>query len=244
MPEAQTKTHAPRVNGALYAVLACTALMALAALLVRGAGLPVPAATEPRLAGLSLPGWQLTPRPGAPALEGPHSSHSAVRHWQVTTASVPDGLPDWELALTMVHVRHHHGLALAQLTRELPGLGLENPRLQELGQAMGKGLGDRSTVALGTLDGVPALQTCVVAPKSGADQPAAVAHVSSDTLVAAVDALRERSLRRQLRQWLGLEANVRWECMLVTIRALQATDEQLTDRWQQVSSALIAHEMH
>jgi aminoglycoside phosphotransferase (APT) family kinase protein len=59
-----------------------------------------------------------------------------------------------------------------------------------------------------------------------------------------VDALRERNLRRQLRQWLGLEANVRWECMLVTIRALQATDEQLTDRWQQVSSALIAHEMH
>lgn len=244
MPDTEATAHSPRANRPLHAVLAFAAMMALAALLVRGAGLPVPAATEPSLASLSLPGWQLTPRPGAPALEGPHSSHSAVRHWQVKSASLADGLPDWELTLTMVHVRHHHGLALAQLTRELPGLGLENPRLQELGQAMGKGPADRSTVAQGTLDGVPALQTCVVAPKSGADQPAtaAVAHVSSDTLVAAVDALRERSLHRQLRQWLGLEANVRWECMLVTIRALQATDEQLTDRWQRVAVALMAHE--
>ncbi len=99
-------------------------------------------------------------------------------------------------------------------------------------------------MALGTLDGVPALQTCVVVPKSGADQPAAavVAHVSSDTLVAAVDALRERNLRRQLRQWLGLEANVRWECLLVTIRAAQASEGQLTRWWQQVAAALMAHE--
>ena len=144
MPDTEVMAHSPRANRPLHGVLAFAALLALAALLVRAGGLPVPAATEPGPADLLLPGWQLTPRPGAPALEGPHSSHSAVRHWQVTTASVPDGLPDWELTLTMVQVRHHHGLALAQLTRELPGLGLENPRLQELGQAMGKGPGDRS----------------------------------------------------------------------------------------------------
>lgn len=67
MPETDANAREPGVSGVLWAMHAFAAVLAVAALVLRAAGLPVPAATEPDLANLSLPGWQLVSQRSGPA---------------------------------------------------------------------------------------------------------------------------------------------------------------------------------
>lgn len=93
MPETEANAREPGVSGALWAMLAFAAVLAVAALVARAAGLSAPAATEPNLSHLSLPGWRLVSHRSGPADIGPDVSHSTVWRWQTTTRTPADGRP-------------------------------------------------------------------------------------------------------------------------------------------------------
>lgn len=207
--------------------LALATLLALVALLTRAGGIPMPAAKEPDLTTLSVPGLHLVALPGVPAQTGPDMAHS--KRWLWDAAAQPPG-DSVELTMMVVHARHHSNFTLAAMTAGVPELALAGAHAQEMDAGPAKG----TVVMLGRLNGAASLQTCLVLVQGGG----AVADVASEPLVQAVEARRERDWRRRVYPLIGLEANVRWECLLVTIRSETGTHAQLTSLWQDLFVAL------
>lgn len=207
--------------------LALATLLALVALFTRADGVPMPAANEPDLATLAVPGWRLVALPGIPAQTGPDMAYSKRWRWEAATPSSGSGV---EMTMMVVHARHTKNFTLEEMSSGVPELKLAGTHEQ----MMGAGPAEGSVLALGTLDGAASLQTCLVLAKEGG----AVADIATAPLVHAVQAGRERDWRRRAYSLIGLEANVRWECLLVTIRSEKGTNEQLTSLWQKMFVAL------
>lgn len=209
--------------------LALATLLALVALFTRADGVPMPAANEPDLATLAVPGWRLVALPGIPAQTGPDMAYSKRWRWEAATPSSGSGV---EMTMMVVHARHPQHFTLEAMSSGVPGLKLTGTHEQR----MGAGPAEGTVLVLGTLDGAASLQTCLVLTKDGG----AVADIATTPLVHAVQAQGERDWRRRVDALIGLEANVRWECLLVTIRSEKRTNAQLTSLWQQVFVALSA----
>ncbi|MDP3350422.1 MAG: hypothetical protein Q8S92_15640 [Hydrogenophaga sp.] len=233
MGDAESGSMRPHEKNTQILVLGVAVLLALTAVLVRMMGVQTPAASEPDLINQPFAGWNLIATPVSAARAGEEFSYSTVWRWRSNEPSSDGERSEFdasELTMVKVHARHHFGLSLEQMTATVPGLQLKGVREHTISDGPAKG----TVIALGTLDDVPTLQTCVVESR----KQRAMAHISADVLTQAVEGLRIRDWRNHAYILLGVQPNVRWECLLVSIQAKSATQELLQAKWHLLFAAL------
>lgn len=192
----------PRLVRVLHAVLIAAALIAAFGLVHAALLAQTPPPTERAWDVPLIDGYRRAALPDQPAATGRHHAHGPVRQFRFEAET---GGSAFTLTLAAMHSRHHDDFHLDALLEALP---LARPPAAE---ARTLQLGS-SPAALGRVvkgETELALQTCVV--------PGAGAGVTNDELVARVEQQRVRGWRQSLRQVLGLQRNVQWECVLVTI---------------------------
>jgi hypothetical protein len=199
-------------------------LLALAATAHTGALSRTPAAIEPALDNLSLPGFRLDSLGRSdPARERHHAS--SMRHrW--SAEPVAPGLAPFELEAVVVHSSTSGGLEIHELVRNA-GLAAAEHEVQTLepaGQAS-------EEVAIGASGDDMVLRTCIT--------PGGRALLSG--LKKTLHAERPTGARARTLQALGLQANIRWECLLVSISVPRSDNSQaeLLASWKDAKTPLL-----
>jgi hypothetical protein len=222
----------------LAAVLTLLILLASASLLHTLFSRLPPAAelptTPPR-----VPGYRLLPLPGASASAGRELARGSWRRYRVLPAR---GGPALSLSLLPVHSRSHRRFQLAALTRGAvapAGLSLQGRRLIPGSPSLAMGWLPSSSPAVnaasGVADGsvgpvVPALQTCLLLSPPGTQMASLEGGVTEVELLGLLIPRSQggaglAGAGKDLGQLLGLEPNVRWECVVVTVAATKTTNK-------------------
>lgn len=214
-------TFAPKVyRRLLIAPLAC-ALIALAHLAFGlRTQLPAPA----NWGGLSVAGYELVSRSQDGAKSGRHLSHGDIAH--VDAVARETGKSAFSMTLVPVRTRTSTDLDLKYLNEHMAALALESATEEK----QGRNEAPAPKVAIGTLKGRPALQTCITSNGAAA--------ATSGDLSADIGNSRERGFKARLLQLAGLQPPARWECALVTIdvAASPSADQDLLTIWAQVQA--------
>jgi hypothetical protein len=205
---------------------------------------PAPTPLPPGPTGIV--GFRLQPLPGQAAGAGRRLARSELRRWAVQ--AVEPGGPPLELTLVNLHSRSHNTFQLAALTSGAdapPALALRQRRL----------LPGAGAAAIGRLEpdggrgARTALQSCLIGGgKRGPAGPGRrIGGVSQKELVGQLEWHRRggpgiEGLGRDLAQLLGLEPNVLWQCLLVSVDTAGAgprQDAALRQFWR-ASAPLLA----
>lgn len=192
----------PRIVRGLHAVLIAAALVAASGLVHAALLAQTPPPNEWTWELPPIDGYRREALPGQPAATGRHHAHGPVHHFRFEAETGGSALT---LTLAAVHSRHHSDFHLDAL---LDALALARPPAAET-RTLQLGSSPAASARVVKGEAERALQTCVV--------PGAGAGVTDDELVARVEQQRVRGWRQSLRQALGLQRNVQWECVLVAI---------------------------
>lgn len=212
--------HESLSNKALRFALASVVAISLVALLHTTLRASTPAAFElvdnsPRLEGYSA---SLTGK--SQAISVSHYSYGTAYQWELTPED--KAKPAFRMQLMPVHSREWMELSVEQV-RRLAALP-EVTEHTEIGTDTENEIGDR--VIIGHSGSETVLQTCLV--------PGGRAQVSMTGLNSAVTEKVDSGMHRRIKHFLGLQSNVRWECLLVTISqpSQQANSEFLLHAWR------------
>lgn len=162
-----------------------------------------PAATEPGLGNLSVPSFKLDPLPGSEATQEKQFASSTLNRWSAD--AVLPGQRPFTLEVVIVHNRTSSGLEINEMVRNA-GLPAAEHEVQSLETDAGK---PAEEVAIAEIGSDWVLRTCIT-PKGRA--------LITD-LKKTLHAERPTGATDKVLQALGLQDNIRWECMLVSISA-------------------------
>jgi hypothetical protein len=208
-------------------------------------GLQTPAPTPAQWAGFTLVGYAFTHRTEAAPSAGKDFSHGELVH--VQAAPREPGRSGFSMRLVALRKRAQVEFSLDAVHQRLPAVAVargDGPADARGGAGVGARGGAPAlapagggtpaaapVLALGSLHGRPALQTCITAH--------GVAGVDKTALSEAIDSVRERGWQARVRQVLGLQPPGRWECALVTIDVDRGDDaeQRLLTIWGQVQTA-------
>lgn len=210
----------------LRIVLATIALLALAGLAHRLMA-NTPAALEPNWKNLTVPGYRLVAQQTKDAQAGADLAYGTLVHYRVDPLQKSnDGT--FTLSLMTVHSRETKTFHVEDMTTDLPSLHLRESNPHSISEGGANG----TTVALGQIDGQAVLQTCLVQGGKAA--------LDMKELAPAVEARRVRGWKQSLYQVLGLQPNVRWDCLLISIstNAGPNANAELLTHWGLVHSTL------
>lgn len=207
----------------VYAVLA---LAAGAALLHTTWLRRTPAAFEPGLMDVAITNYDARPLQHKPPLIERDYAHGTLREWMLDPRS--GKLAPFKLMLTSVHSREEGNFEISALAKH-PALPLVDERSEV---KVTEGSAKASAVSVGGSGDQAILQSCIV--------PGAGAYTGNEDLIAAVNSQRTRGWRETAMNLAGLQPNVRWECLLVTISLNREPDAQarLLAAWEKVYPTL------
>jgi hypothetical protein len=217
------KSPSDQLQITVLAVLIGAASASLLVVFLAPTPLPPPLPTGSN--ALEIPGYRLQPIKGEAPAAGRRLSRSALLRF-VVQPSPSTGAPPLEMVLVNVHSRSHNTFQLASLTSgaDAPaGMALKQRRL----------LPGVPPVALGLIPGSAkntsqlALQTCLAAQSTG--NPADTQPLGGVTQKQLTGLLYPQTvggqglqgLWRDGAQLLGLESNVRWQCLLIHVSTTQ-----------------------
>jgi len=191
-----------RIGRVLHGVLIAMALVAAFGLLHAAVLSKTPPPAEWAWEEPLIDGYRCEALPGHPAATGRHYAHGPVRRFRLQPET---GGSASMLTMASVHSRHHDGFHLDALLDTLPLDRVPAAEAQPLPFASQPA----STARLMRQGAVLELQTCVV--------PGVGAGVTLEELAALVEKQRVRGWRQSLKHVLGLQSNVQWECLLLTL---------------------------
>lgn len=222
-----TEAPLPRLQIAVLAVSTVSAAVALVHLLI--APTPMPPPLPAISMATAIRGYQLEPLAAQRAAAGRRLAHRGLQRFAVRPLAGGEAM---ELSLVSLHSRNHSTFQLAALTSgaDAPaGLALRRRRL----------LPGAEAAAIGRLEpdggrgGRTALQSCLIGgDKHGpAGSGRRIGGVSQKELTGQLAGQRRggpgiEGLGRDLAQLLGLEPNVRWQCLLVSVETAGAGPRQ------------------
>jgi len=191
-------------------------LLSLASCLVILQGLflrtPPPLA-EPRLDGLSIPGYRVVPGPVQDGRSNRDFAYGSFYRFHLLPLDQPAA--ELDLTLVAVHSRESSTFNLADISHDIRLGAVDGPDLVGMpGEADHDG-----TISVRQSDGRIVLQTCIT--------PSGDARVDTESLTDSVNQARSRGIVRTIKQVLGVEDNVRWECLLVTLSGSSASGDDL-----------------
>jgi hypothetical protein len=184
-----------------------------------------------RLPGASaVPGTKLMP-----AIHTATLAQSAVHEFPLPSKLLADssGLSgsqaqlDGLLRLRLVEPRNWRSFQLAQITKGIRPLEVRQRMLKIRG-------GDE--LALGQINGKPALQTCLIEGGKGVLLEQSFFTLSWEKPM--------RSRRQELNRFLGLSPNRNHQCLLVTLLGVQSNkhpDVRLITAWEELRPILVGH---
>jgi hypothetical protein len=193
-----------------------------------------PQAAAKGLDHLSLPGGSGLPgRKLKPAIHTANLAQSPVYEFPIPWKSLADssGLsgapkqPDALLRLRLVEPRSWRSFQLAQVTAGIRALDVKKRTLRIQGV---------DELALGQINGEPALQTCLTAGGKGAVIKKSFFALSLEQPV--------RSRRQELNRLLGLSPNRTYQCLLVTLLGVQGNkhaEAKLISTWEELRPILV-----
>lgn len=201
-------------------------LLALTATAHTGFLSRTPAALDPDLEQLRLEGQRLERQAGSqPRRDRDHATGTLYR-W--SALPIGHGTSGFRLETVMLHSRTSSGLGLDAML-DHAGLPAAEHRLQTV-EAEARQAGDE--VALGQTGHELVLRTCLT--------PDGRASVSG--LKTILHSGRPTGFKSRLLQAMGLQHNIRWECLLVSISipASSGSEQELTSAWRDVKAPLLA----
>ena len=195
-------------------------LLSLASCLVIAQGLPwrsTPSIDDPRLDGLSIPGYRMVLDPVQDARTNRDFAYSSFHRFHLLPLDEPAA--ELDLTLVAVHSRESSTFNLADINHDLR---LVSEAGQDIVGMPGEADG---TISVRQSDGRIILQTCIT--------PSGDARVDTESLTGSVNQARSRGIVRSIRQVLGVDDNVRWECLLVTLsgRSASVDEARLRKLW-------------
>ncbi len=185
-----------------------------------------PAAVEPALGDLSLPGFKLDPLGRSDPARARHHASSTRYRWSAEP-TVPGRTP-FQLEAGVVHSSTSGGLEIHELVRNA-GLAAAEHEVQTLEPESGK---ERDELAFAASGDDLVLRTCIT--------PEGRALLAG--LKKTLHAERPTGSGAKALQALGLQDNIRWECLLVSISIPRSDNGQaeLLARWKDVRTPLLA----
>lgn len=182
-----------------------------------------PAAIEPELSPLTVPGFTLAPQDRSAPVRARH--HALSTHYRWDARPTVSERPGFKLEAVVVHSRTSSGMDIDSLVNTAGMLAAEHEEPQPDAETNTSG-----EVVLGTTGGARVLRTCI-SPKG---------RMLTSSLKTALAKERETGAKARVLQALGMRDNIRWECLLVSISMPkdQASDEALLDAWNSVYPAL------
>ncbi len=185
-----------------------------------------PAAIEPQLEQLSLQGERLERLASSQPNRERHYATSTLHRWNVQATK--SNQHSFKLEALTLHNRTSSGLGLDTMlnhaglpaaVHHLQTLEAENPQA-------------RDEVAIGRIGSELVLRTCLT-PKGRA---------SVSDLKEILHAERPTGAKAKLIQAMGLQDNIRWECLLVSITAPESTstEQELITAWRDLKAPLLA----
>lgn len=202
-------------------------LLAIAAAAHTGVLSKTPAAIEPALGDLSLPGFKLNPLPGSEPTRERHHANSRQYRWSVTPTV--SGQAPFQLEAVVVHSSTSDGLKINQLVRNA-GLAAAEHEVQTLEPDSGEA---NEEVAIAETGSDWVLRTCIT--------PKGLALVTG--LKKTLHTERATGAKAKALQALGLQDNIRWECLLVSIsrpKSDESSQAALLASWKDVKPPLLA----
>ena len=191
-------------------------LLSLASCLVIAQGLPwrsTPSIDDPRLDGLSIPGYRMVPGAVQDGRRNRDFAYGSFYRFHLLPLDEPAA--ELDLTLVAVHSRESSTFNLADISHDIR-LGSEDG--QDIVGIPGEAVDD-GTISVRKSDGRIILQTCIT--------PSGDARVDMESLTDSVNQARSRGIVRTIKQVLGVEDNVRWECLLVTLSGSSASGDDL-----------------
>lgn len=201
-------------------------LLAIAAAAYTGVLSKTPAAIEPTLGDLFLPGFKLDPLPGSEPARERHHANSTQYRWSAAP-TVPGQAP-FQLEAVVVHSSTSGELEINQLVRNA-GLAAAEHEVQTLRADSGQA---DEEVAIAETGSDWVLRTCIT--------PKGRALVTG--LKNTLHAERTTGAKAKALQALGLQDNIRWECLLVSIKLPKGESSQaaLLAAWKDVKTPLFS----
>jgi pyruvate/2-oxoglutarate dehydrogenase complex dihydrolipoamide acyltransferase (E2) component len=185
-----------------------------------------PAAIEPALDDLSAPGLRLEPQGRSESVRERHHALSSTYRWAANPTSSDQ--PGFKLEAVVVHGRTSSGMDMASLaaTAGLPAAATEEQKPESAAEKA-KG-GDE--LVLGTAGEESVLRTCI-SPKGRA---------LASSLKTSLAQERETGAKARMLQALGVQDNIRWECLLVSISAPKSmsSEADLMMTWERLQQPL------
>lgn len=197
-------------------------LLSLASCLVIAQGLPwrsTPSIEDPRLDGLSIPGYRMVLDPVQDGRTNRDFAYSSVHRFHLLPLDEPAA--ELDLTLVAVHSRESSTFNLADINHDLR---LVSEAGQDIVGMPGEAVDD-GMIAIRESGGGLLLQTCIT--------PSGDARIDMASLTDSVNQARSRGIWRSIRQVLGVDDNVRWECLLVTLsgRSASVDEARLRKLW-------------
>ncbi len=207
-------------------VFTVLALIALAGLIHTSLLRKTPLPFEIDLDGFSLPGYSLKLRKTALELPGDERSFGRLRSWSAESEDATQ--PPFHLHVVAVHIKTEDDADFSAMAAHPALPPLEDRRSQDSESGELK----PSSISFGESADEKMLQSCIV--------PGAGSYAKREQLLGMIRKQRSEDWSRKLRQIIGLEDNIRWECLLVSISMPKehASDEALLDAWNSVYPAL------
>lgn len=201
-------------------------LLAIAAAAHTGILSQTPAAIEPTLDDLSMPGFRLDPLSRSNPARERHHANSTQYRWSAEPTQ--PGLAPFQLEAVVVHSSTSGGLEINELVRNA-GLPAAEHEMQTLEPESGQA---GEEVAFGETGADLVLRTCIT-PKGRA---------LLKGLKKTLHSERPTGARAKALQALGLQENIRWECLLVSISVPRSENSQaeLLASWKDVKTPLLA----
>ncbi len=200
-------------------------LLAIAAAAHTGILSKTPAATEPGLGNLSEPGFKLDSLAGSEAIKEVHFARSTLYRWNAEPAL--QGHAPLQLEAVVMHNRTSNSLGINDLVGNA-GLPAAEHEVQILETDAGK---PAEEVAVAEIGDNWVLRTCIT--------PKGQALVTG--LKKTLHTERPAGAKAKFLQALGLQDNIRWECMLVSISApkTEITQAALLATWNDLRAPLL-----
>ncbi len=219
--------HKPVSTTLQRSLLAVLCLSALAGIAHSAFWRSMPTAFEPQLDRLEIEGYQAQAMQTQPAQSGASYAYSTLHEWQLHPAQEPEQAA-MRITLVGVHSRSDKGLGIKDMA-SLPALPEVTERrtiVAEQGNIIG------TAVSIGRSGDDAVLQTCL--PAGGH------AHVMLEELAQSIMEQRPGGWMNRAQSLLGLQPNIRWECLLVSISMPResASDEALLAAWNNVYPVL------
>jgi hypothetical protein len=212
----------------LHRALQGLALCALLALVYVGLGYDTPQPQAANWQQFAVAGYRMTAAGRDKPASTSDMSHGEVVRFDLTSLNSPQST--WLMSVVPIRVRGGIDLDTAYFNKHMPAVASSiGGKSRSVGQAKAA-----TTVSIGLVDGKGALQTCITA--SGR------AGTSSADLTNAIGNMHPQGVNARIRQLLGLQRPVAWECALVTIVSTSdsTTGDELVALWQATHTAWVA----